>query len=162
MTQYSVTESGKEYIRGHEGWRSKPYLCSAGVPTIGFGNTFYPNGKKVTLRDKPITKEYGIELFDFVIGLFEKDVNSLLKDGLKLRSNQFDMICSIAYNIGSDIDADDIPEGLGDSTLLKKINANPNDPLIEKEWNKWVRANGKISNGLVKRRKSEYKIYTTP
>ena len=154
-----LNEEGYQMIMGFEGLSLKPYLCSAGVPTIGYGNTYYPNGKKVTLRDKPITKEYAIEIFKFIADLFAKDVNSLLKT--TVTQNQFNALVSFAYNLGSDIDADDIPEGLGDSTLLKKVNKNPNDLTILNEFLKWVRSNGKISNGLVKRRKLEAKLYFT-
>ena len=154
-----LNEEGYQMIMNFEGLSLKPYLCSAGVPTIGFGNTFYPNGKKVTLRDKPITKEYAIEIFKFIADLFAKDVNILLKT--TVTQNQFNALVSFAYNLGSDIDADDIPEGLGDSTLLKKVNKNPNDLTILNEFLKWVRSNGKISNGLVKRRKLEAKLYFT-
>ena len=37
-----------------EGFSSAPYTCPAGVATIGYGNTFYEDGSKVTLQDKPI------------------------------------------------------------------------------------------------------------
>jgi len=154
-----LNEVGYELIMEYEGLSLKPYLCSSGVPTIGYGNTYYPNGKKVTLRDKPITKEYAIQIFKFIADLFAKDVTSLLKS--TVTQNQFNALVSFAYNLGSDIDADDIPEGLGDSTLLKKINKNPNDLSIITEFLKWNKSLGKVSNGLVRRRKSEAKLYFT-
>lgn len=154
-----LNESGYNLIIGFEGLSLKPYLCSAGVPTIGYGNTYYPNGKKVTMRDKPITKEYAIEIFKFVADLFAKDVNSLLKT--TITQNQFNALVSFVYNVGSDIDTDDIPEGLGDSTLLKKVNTNPNDLSIMTEYIKWNKANGKVLDGLTKRRKLEAKLYFT-
>lgn len=154
-----LNEEGYKIIMEFEGLSLKPYLCTSSIPTIGFGNTYYPNGKKVTLKDKPITKEYAIEIFKFIADLFAKDVNSLIKT--IVTQNQFNALVSFAYNLGSDIDADDIPEGLGDSTLLKKVNKNPNDLTILNEFLKWVRSNGKISNGLVKRRKLEAKLYFT-
>ena len=41
-----------------EGFRSHPYLDSAGKATIGCGTRFYPhNGTYVKLTDPPITKE---------------------------------------------------------------------------------------------------------
>jgi len=154
-----LNEVGYELIIEYEGLSLKPYLCSSGVPTIGYGNTYYPNGKKVTMRDKPITKEYAIQIFKFIADLFAKDVTSLLKS--TVTQNQFNALVSFAYNLGSDIDADDIPEGLGDSTLLKKINKNPNDLSIITEFLKWNKSLGKVSNGLVRRRKSEAKLYFT-
>lgn len=154
-----LNETGYQLIMEFEGFKSSPYLCTSNVPTIGYGNTYYPNGKKVTMKDKPITKEYAIEIFKFIADLFAKDVNSLLKT--TVTQNQFNALVSFAYNLGSDIDADDIPEGLGDSTLLKKVNKNPNDLTIMNEFLKWNKSNGKVSNGLVKRRKLEAKLYFT-
>ena len=154
-----LNEIGYRTIMDFEGLSLKPYLCSSSVPTIGYGNTYYPNGRKVTMRDKPITKEYAIEIFKFIADLFAKDVNNLLKT--TVTQNQFNALVSFAYNVGSDIDADDIPEGLGDSTLLKKVNKNPNDLSIMAEFLKWNKSNGKVSNGLVKRRKLEAKLYFT-
>lgn len=152
-----LDSKGYALIKGFEGLSLKPYLCSAGVPTIGYGNTFYPNGKKVTMRDKPITEGYANEIFKFVADLFAKDVAFLVKS--KVNQNQFNTLTSFAYNVGSDIDADDIPEGLGDSTLLKKVNKNPSDPDIAKELSKWNKSKGIISKGLINRRAKEAKNY---
>ena len=152
-----LDEAGYNLICTFEGLKLHPYLCSAGVPTIGYGNTYYPNGRKVTLKDKVITKEYAKEIFIFIADLFAKDVASLIKS--QVTQNQFNAITSLAYNIGTDIDADDIPEGLGDSTLLKKINKNPNDPTISSEFAKWNKANRKVVLGLTKRRTAESALY---
>lgn len=148
----------KEFIKSKEGFFTKPYLCSAGVPTIGWGSTLYPNGSRVTLTDKEITKETAQKIFDWHLSLFEKDVNSLLV-GINVTQNQFDALLSFAYNVGTDIDQDNIPEGLGDSTLLKKVKLNPNDKSIEKEFLKWNKSNGLVLKGLTLRRKQESNIY---
>lgn len=148
---------GSLFLQNREGFSAVPYLCSAGKPTIGFGNTFYPDGRKVTMKDKPITRAYGVEIFTLVVAQFEKDVNHLVKS--IVTQNQFNALVSFAYNLGSDIDVDTIAEGLGDSTLLKKVNANPNDPNIAKEFAKWNKANGKVSNGLISRRQLEAELY---
>jgi lysozyme len=155
-----LDENGYKFIRGFEGWSSKPYLDSVGVPTIGFGNTFYPSGRKVTMSDKSITLSEGIVLNKFVADMFAKDVTSLLKQSVN--QNRFNAIVDFAYNLGSDIDADNIAEGLGDSTLLKKINANPNDITIAAEFLKWNKARGKVLNGLTTRRQAEVKLYFKP
>ena len=48
---------------------------------------------------------------------------------------------------------------LKNSTLLKKVNANPNDETIRGEFLKWVRANNKVLAGLERRRKAEADLY---
>lgn len=144
-------------IAGFEGLRLKPYLCSAGVPTIGYGNTFYPNGRKVTMRDNPITKDYAFEMLKVVADMFARDVDMLVTSNVN--QNQFNALVSFAFNLGSDIDADNIPEGLGDSSLLRKVNANPNDAAIAKEFIKWNKAGGRVLDGLTKRRIAESTLY---
>ena len=109
------------------------------------------------MRDKTITKEYAFEIFKVVANMFAKDVNNLIKS--EVNQNQFNSLVSFAYNVGSDIDVDNIPEGLGDSTLLKKVNINPNDKSIALEFLKWNKAKGKIVAGLTKRRQKEAQIY---
>ena len=44
-------------MRRFEGLYLTPYLCSAGVPTIGYGATYYEDGTRVTLFDAAITNE---------------------------------------------------------------------------------------------------------
>ena len=59
MTDLTVA---KELCRRFEGFRSKPYLCPAGIPTIGIGSTRYENGQRVTLAERPSTVERAEEL----------------------------------------------------------------------------------------------------
>jgi lysozyme len=42
--------------RRFEGLFLQPYLCPAGVPSIGYGTTHYADGRAVTLKDPAITK----------------------------------------------------------------------------------------------------------
>jgi len=151
-------KQGQDFIKHFESCILHPHLCPAGIPTIGWGNTFYPNGKKVTLRDKPLTQTEADILFVFILSMFEKDVTKLIGK-TKLPQHQFNAILSFAYNIGSDIDQDDIPEGLGDSTLLKKILANPNDKTIWGEFLVWNKSKGKVLLGLTRRRNAEAHLY---
>jgi len=154
-----LDNKGYLMIAEWEGLRTHPYLCPAGVPTIGYGMTFYPNGRKVTMKDAPITPEYAFEMLKTVADMFAKDVSSLVTS--QINQNQFNALVDFAFNLGSDIDADNIPEGLGDSTLLKKVNRNPHDPTIANELMKWNKAKGRILDGLTKRRAAEAKLYFT-
>lgn len=153
-----ISENGLAIIRLFEGLRLKAYRDTANIPTIGYGTIRYPDGKRVRMGDK-CTVEQAEEWLRHEVDHFEKDVTSLLKT--PVNQNQFDALVSFAYNVGSDIDMDTIPEGLGDSTLLKLVNANPNDPGIGNEFLKWNKSGGKVTNGLTKRRKLEYSLYRT-
>lgn len=135
-------------IKKYEGFRSKPYKCPAGVPTIGYGNTFYKDGKSVKMTDKPITMEEASELLAVVVNEFSTNVNALLK--VKLNQNQFDAIVDFAYNVGIG--------NLKKSTLLKKINVKS---FVEasNQFIRWNKAGGKVLAGLTKRRNEEKELF---
>jgi lysozyme len=143
-----VNKAGKELIKQFEGCKLKAYKCPAGLDTIGYGNTFYPDGTKVQPGDV-ITQERANELFDLIVEDFAKKVKPLIKQNLT--DNNFSALISFAYNVGIG--------NLKNSTLLKKVNVNPTDPTIKAEFNKWTRANKVVLSGLVKRREAEAKLY---
>ena len=149
-----------DLIKQFEGFKPKPYLDSASIPTIGIGTIRYPNGVRVTMRDPEITLAKAEEYLMHDLDAFKKDVSWLTKD-VNLNINQYNALVSFAYNVGSDIDIDTTPEGLGDSTLLKKVLINPNDPSIAEEFKKWNKAGGKVVKGLTIRRQKEAELYFT-
>ena len=144
-----IASNGLDLIKSFEGLRLKPYLCSAGVPTIGYGNTFYENKTKVTLKDSAITEQRAVELLAWSLSGFEQYVDSYCVD--TITQNQFDALVSFCYNLG--------PANLKSSTLLKKVNANPNDPTIRAEFLKWNKAGGRALAGLTRRRTAEADLY---
>lgn len=143
-----MNQNGKNLIKKHEGLRLTAYKCSAGVDTIGYGSTFYEDGSKVKPGDK-ITLERANKLFDNTVSQFAKRVKELVKSDLT--ENQFAALVSFAFNVGI--------AALGRSTLLKKVNANPDDPTIRDEFMKWTKAGGRILRGLAKRREEEATLY---
>lgn len=140
---------GLELIKSFEGFYSKPYLDPIGIPTIGYGATYYLNKKKVTMKDKPLTEKEASDLLKEMMTNYENDVKRLVKR--ELNQNQFDALVSFTYNLGS--------TNLGKSTLLKKVNANPCDKTIKDEFLKWNKAGGKVLNGLTRRRNAEAELY---
>ena len=146
-----LNDKGKDLIKFYEGCKLIAYKCSAAKDTIGYGNTFYENGTSVKPGDK-ITQERANELFEIIAKEFADKVAPLVKSAVT--PNQFAALTSFAYNAGIG--------NLKSSTLLKKVNANPNDPTIDLEFAKWVRANNKVLAGLEKRRAAESKLYFTP
>ena len=143
--------NGINLITSDEGLILHPYLDVAGVPTIGYGTTFYPGGKRVTMKDPVITKVQAISFLQNALTSFENDINHFVRS--KINQNQFDALADFTYNEGSG--------HFKSSTLLQKINANPNDPTITHEFLKWVYADGKVSTDLVRRRTQESKLYFT-
>lgn len=151
-----TSKAGLDLIKEFESFRSAPYLCSSGVPTIGYGTTVYPNGIKVKLSDQKITQQLAESFLQHYVNAIEKDVLNLVK--VPLKQNQFDALVSFAYNVGSDIDEDTKAEGLGDSTLLKLLNAG-DIAGASKQFERWNKAGGKVSNGLIRRRKAEKALF---
>jgi len=149
MKILKLSQRGLELIKSFEGLKLKPYLCPASIPTIGFGNTYYPDGTKVKLTDASITKEKAEELLKFLLVTYEKAVDSFCRDDIS--QGNFDALTSFAYNLGNG--------NLQKSTLIKKVNANPKDVTIADEFLKWNKANGSVLKGLTRRRQAEANLY---
>lgn len=139
-----LDEKGYKELHSREGLKLKPYLDTQDVPTIAMGNTYYLDGRKVTMKDKPLTIQQATELGKLTADDFAKFVQSKLKK--EINQNQFNAIVSIAYNIGKN--------GFANSTFLRLINNNPNDIKIADAIAMW-RKNEEIRG----RRASELKQY---
>lgn len=144
-----LNSDGYRLITKFEGFSAKPYLCSAKVPTIGYGNCYYTNGKKVTLLDKQITETEAFEMFKTIADRFADKVSKLVT--YPINQNQFNALVSICYNIG--VSAFQL------STLLKMVNENANNPKIKDQFLRWNKAGGKVVRGLTLRRNEEAFIY---
>lgn len=144
-----ISRKGLDLIKKHEGFRNHPYLDPVGIPTIGYGNTYYQNGRKVNMLDNPITQSEATELLCDIVDRFEAGVSKLVK--VKLTQNQFDALVSFSYNVGLG--------AFKTSTLLKRINKNPNDPDIKVQFQRWIFAGGREFKGLKKRRNQEAWLY---
>jgi lysozyme len=138
-----------DLIKTFEGFSDRAYLCPASKWTIGYGATFYPNGKLVTAKDPQITREKAIEMLTLMVGKFADQVAKLIK--VEISQNQFDALVSLSYNIGIG--------NFRNSTLLRKLNLKENNAVLSAEINKWNRANGHIMAGLTRRRKAEAELF---
>jgi len=145
-----ISQTGIDLIKSFEGLKLTAYKCSAGVPTIGYGSTFYPDFKPVKMGDKLKDIQEAEELLKVTLQSFESTINGLFYN-ITLNQNQFDALVCFVYNIG--------PNAFAASTLLKKAKVNPNDKAIQLEFNKWINSGGKKSKGLIDRRKTESKLY---
>lgn len=146
-----LNNAGYLLITEFEGFSSKPYLCPAKVPTIGYGSTFYADGSKITMNDKPISKYLAFEMFKTIADKFTVGVLKCVKK--EINQNMLNSLVSLAYNIGI--------SNFMNSTLLKKVNANPNDKTIFAEFCKWNKVGKKEIAGLTKRRNKEAVNYFT-
>lgn len=135
-----------ELCRRFEGFRSKPYLCPAGIPTIGYGSTYYANGTKVTLVDVPIDEPTAKTLL--LSELRHTYLIGVLRNCPVLATNEAacNAIVDFTYNLGVG--------RLQTSTLKRKINAQDWEGAKE-QLMLWTRGGGKVLPGLVKRRLAE-------
>lgn len=138
-----------EIVKKYEGCKLTPYICPSGVPTIGYGATFYEDYRPVSMKDPAITQEEAEKLLRFHLELFGADVDLLIKPALN--DNQLAALISLTHNIG-------ITE-FSTSTILRKVNANPVDPSIRDEFRRWNKSNGNVLPGLCRRRKEEGDLY---
>ena len=132
-----------ELVKRFEGFRPKPYLCPAGVPTIGYGHT-----EDVSLSDPPVTREAAAALLERDLAVFAAGVARLLTAPVK--QSQFDALVSFAYNVGLG--------NLQRSTLLKMVNSGDLAGAAS-EFAKWTKSKGRELPGLVKRRAAERALF---
>jgi len=140
-----AAELVKALCRRFEGLRLRPYLCPAGVPTIGMGATTYLDGRSVKMTDPPIS-------FEAAERLLERQISSTyLPAAIRLcpTADTFGRLAALtdfAFNLGA--------TRLRGSTLRRKVLAGDWDGACL-ELAKWTRGGGRVLPGLVARRQAE-------
>ena len=134
-----INKSGLNLIKKYEGCKLTSYICPAGVLTIGYGHT----GKDVK-PNQTITKKKAISLLKKDLARFERHVQSY-NYIYEWTDNEFSALVSFAYNIGN------IDQLTAYGTRTRS--------QIRSAMVKYVKANGKTLQGLVKRRKAELKLF---
>jgi lysozyme len=163
-----ISEKGEHLMHFFEGYRNKPYRCSAAIWTVGWGHAMYadqlalPNVRKegytglirsdyqLKGEDNRVwSKEELVNLFKMDIDNFERGVLRL-SPTLASHQSKFDAVVSFAYNAG-----------LGNyqrSTIRMKVNRGDWEGAAE-AFMMWTKAGGKEVAGLVKRRKAEVALF---
>lgn len=143
-----TAKRGVDLIKEFEGFRAKPYRDAVGIPTIGYGNTYYEDGRPVKLTDAAISRQRGEELLKSVLARYEAAVNRYVQ--VPIGQNQFDALVSFAYNVGN--------ENLRKSTLMKLLNERKYS-LAANQFTRWNRAGGRVLPGLTRRRVRERELF---
>ncbi|MCB4358431.1 lysozyme [Quatrionicoccus australiensis] len=136
-----ILEKLNDLIRKFEGLRLKPYLCPAGVPTIGYGHT----GPEVSIKMKPITEPVAEAMMVQDAATFAT-ASANLSPVLYFDSDKHSAIADFCFNLGT--------TRYKASTLRRKVNAGDWEGAQE-ELQKWVWGGGKKLPGLIARRKAE-------
>lgn len=147
LRQHFISEDGLQLIKDFEGYRADAYKCSAGVWTIGYGTTVYPNGNKIQSEDR-VTEAQAESYLRYDVDKFEKIIRRVVQ--VTLNQSQFDALVSWTYNLG---------EGnLQRSTLLKVLNEGKYHE-VPAQILRWNRAGGKVLKGLTRRREAEAALF---
>ena len=134
-----------ELCRRFEGFYPRSYLCPAGVPTIGYGATYYEDGTRVTLRDPEITRERAEALLLWHLKRRCLPAVMALCPGVD-DPQRLAALIDFTFNLG---------EGnLRASTLRRKVNAEEWDAVPD-QLRRWNMAGGRVLAGLTHRREAE-------
>jgi lysozyme len=144
-----VSKTGLNLIKKWESLELNSYLCPAGKETIGYGH--------VILKDdhfsQPITEGLATDLLIADCKIAEDCINKYVT--VPLTSNQFDALVSLIFNVGK--------SAFKSSNGLVELNYNRTNSAAEEffsETKGFVHVNGKVSKGLVNRRKDENALWS--
>ena len=139
------------YVKGIEGYAPYHYYDSVGVKTLGYGMTGNElNGVSVPLSETSATH--------YLVNNFNRDYYIPVLNIVKSKGvsnpiqREIDAFASFAYNCGV--------EGFRNSQLLKRYVNGERGESIHNEFMKWIHAGNSVSNGLIRRREEEWKIFS--
>ncbi|HKX36117.1 MAG TPA: lysozyme [Rhizorhapis sp.] len=139
----TINAAGLALVKAHEGLRLEAYQDTSGIWTIGYGHT-----RGVKAGDS-ISAERAEQLLEADLMDAERAVAALVK--VPLTDNQFSALVSFVFNLG---------EGaFARSTLLRKLNEGGHG-LVPACLKSWIFDNGKVLQGLVKRRAAEAALWS--
>lgn len=141
-----TSKSGVEFIKSFESFCPTSYLCSAGVPTIGYGHAI-----KQGEHFEGISPDKAEEILVEDLKVAERSVSRNIT--APLEQNQFDALVSFVFNLGGG--------ALQRSSLRQKINYGSDEDELHDAFIKWVYAGGRKLIGLLRRREAEWHMYTS-
>lgn len=142
-----ISQKGIDFIKSHEALRLKAYQDSKGVWTIGWGHT-----KGVKPGDV-ITREQAEQFIRDDFAWVERTLNADLvtgRDKPLVTQNEFDALCSLVFNIGS--------QAYLDSTVRRKIKQG-DKMAAARAFKMWVYSEHKFIQGLANRRADEVRLF---
>lgn len=142
-----MSERGRAWLTQLEGGcKLVAYRDSVGIPTIGVGLTYWPSSRRrVEMGDRLLNQSDGMEMFTKALRDYEATVDACTHDAIT--QEMFDALCSLCYNIGQ--------KAFAGSTAVKLLNQGQSLDSICAAIQRWNRAGGEISEGLMERRQCE-------
>jgi lysozyme len=166
MTQREISQAAIDLVKSFEGIPDgnpatvniDPYLDPVSIWTIGWGHAIRYGGRFLkgeadraqmhALYPDGITLAQAETLLHADLMDTGRDVSTML--AVQVNDNEFGALASFAFNLGIG--------NLRSSTLIKALNAN-NRAVAADQFLRWVRADGKVLPGLVKRRAAERALF---
>ena len=163
-----TSDAGIHLMHQFEGYRDRPYQCSAHMWTIGWGHVLYQDQIKLPMVRKegytglirskyPLRQEDNRQWSkDELVKIFKDDLVSFESGVLRLAPNlagnqgPFDACVAFSFNVG-----------LGNfqrSTIRQKINRGEWEEAAQ-AFMQWTKAGGQVLKGLVRRRSAERDLF---
>lgn len=146
------------FIAPFEGFRANAYVCPAGVWTIGYGTTYYPDGHPVQSGDPPVTEAKAMGLLEYTIGHSIVPVlETTIPTWGPMNDNQRAAIISFAYNLGAHF------YGANNfDTITRALSTTANWPDVPSALMLYVNPGSSFEAGLRRRREAEGNLWKTP
>jgi lysozyme len=132
----------------HEGVKTRPYKCPAGLWTVGVGHLIGDGKSLPDSWNRTFTLEEVYAILAKDVERFERGVERLIT--IPLRQCEFDAIISFAFNLGTGC--------LQRSSVRSALNRGNKETAIESLL-KYNKAGGKVLKGLDNRRKDEAAMF---
>lgn len=143
-----VPPEAVEMVARFEGFRSRPYRCSKGQATQGYGRAFWPDGRPVRMSDRPVSEATAREWLAEDLARFAEVVDEAVT--VPINAGERSALISFAFNVG---------EGaFRGSTLVEELNRGRRNRAAL-EFGKWARSGGRLLSALIKRRAAEAALF---
>ena len=144
-----VSERGIRLIKHHEGVRSRPYRCPAGLWTVGVGHLIGDGKSLPESWNRTFTKEEIDGLLKRDLKRFESGILKMLPN-VPLRQCEFDALVSFSFNLGL---------GCLQRSTVRQALLRGNKKAAMESLVKYCKAGGKILKGLQTRRLDEKALF---
>jgi lysozyme len=142
----AIAEAGRALVRRFEGLRLEAYRCPSGTWTVGYGHT------AGAAEGQTVTEEEAEALLNADLEEAEAAVREAL-GGTPAGANELAAMVSLAFNIGAG--------AFRRSSVARRHKAGDRAGAAA-AFLMWTRADGRVLQGLVRRRQAEMELYLTP
>jgi len=133
-----------ELVKKYEGFSATPYLCPAGIPTVGYGHVIL----KEDDFQYPLSKEFAEEFLIEDLAKTEMLIRPMIK--ADIHPYMIDALVSFSFNVGA--------YAFRASTLRRQLNKSQWYSAAE-QFLRWVYAGGRKLPRLQRRRQEERNLF---